>query len=65
MAMHHPPSKQLTFNDAVEVWLLHQAGWFQHRIAAKFDVNPARINEVLKERAHVGSHEAASRKGAA
>jgi predicted XRE-type DNA-binding protein len=65
MATPQPPSNHLTFNDAVEVWILHQAGWFQHRIAANFDVNPGRINDVLKERVHVGSREAAGRKGAA
>lgn len=58
-------TKPLSFDDAVEVWLLHRSGWFQHRIAAKFDVNQGRISEVLKERAHRGSREAASQKGAA
>ncbi|RUX95821.1 MULTISPECIES: hypothetical protein [unclassified Mesorhizobium] len=47
--------KSLTFNEAIEVWKLRAAGWFQHQIAAKFGVNPGRVNEVLKERKHAGS----------
>lgn len=57
---NNPPSYKLTFEDAVEVWRRHWAGEYQNRIAAFFDVNPARVNEVLKERAHIGSREAAS-----
>ena len=49
------PSYRLTYDDAVEVWLLHWKGIFQNRIAATFDTNPGRINEVLKERKFVGS----------
>lgn len=56
-------SKTLTFEDAVEVWRLRRQGWFQHRIAAQFDVNQGRVNDVLKERVHAGSREAASRDG--
>ena len=55
-------SYRLTFADAVEVWLRYWAGEFQHRIAAAFDVNPGRINEVLKERQHIGSKSAALKK---
>ena len=59
------PSYQLTFNDAVNIWLRYWNGEFQHRIAASFDVNPGRVNEILKESRHVGSREAAlSRKSA-
>jgi hypothetical protein len=50
---------QLTFDDAVDIWLKHWKGEFQHRIAATFDVNPGRVNEVLKGTKHVGSREAA------
>lgn len=53
------PSYTLTFEDAVQIWLRHWAGEFQNRIAARLDVNPGRVNEVLKERKHVGSREAA------
>jgi hypothetical protein len=52
-------SYQLTFDDAVEVWLLHWQGEYQHRIAASFDVNPGRVNEVLKGTRHPGSEERA------
>jgi hypothetical protein len=53
------PSYTLTFDDAVQIWLRFWDGEFQNRIAASFDVNPARVNEVLKERKFVGSREAA------
>jgi len=59
MAPSFIPSYTLTFDDAVKIWLRHWAGEFQNRIAADFDVNPARVNEVLKERRHLGSREAA------
>ena len=59
------PSYTLTFNDAVEIWLRSWSGEFQNRIAASFDVNPARVNEVLKERRHVGSREVALKRRAA
>lgn len=53
------PSYVLTFDDAVQIWLCHWNGEFQNRIAASFDVNPGRVNEVLKERKFIGSREAA------
>jgi hypothetical protein len=53
------PSRQLSFEDAVNIWLRHWNGEFQHRIAASYDVNPGRVNEVLKESRHSGSREAA------
>lgn len=53
------PAYQLTFDDAVDVWLRHWQGEYQHRIAACYDVNPARVNEVLKGRRHPGSEERA------
>lgn len=59
------PSYTLTFDDAVQIWFRHWAGEFQNRIAASFDVNPGRVNEVLKERKHVGSREAALSKRSA
>jgi hypothetical protein len=59
------PTYQLTSDDAVDIWLRHWSGEFQHRIAAVFDVNPGRVNEVLKGTKHAGSREAAmSRKSA-
>ena len=56
------PSYKLTFDDAVDIWLRSWAGEYQHRIAADYDVNPGRINEVLKEQTHKGSREAAAAK---
>jgi hypothetical protein len=53
------PSKRLTFDDAVLVWKRFLAGEFQHRIAADFDVNPGRVNEVVKGRKFPGSREIA------
>jgi len=61
----YPPSYKLTFNDAVEVWLRHWRGEFQNRIAASFDCNPGRVNEVLKEVIHKGSKQAALSKRSA
>jgi hypothetical protein len=59
------PTYALTFDDAVDIWIRHWNGEFQHRIAATFDVNPGRVNEVLKGTKHAGSREAAmSRKSA-
>lgn len=58
-ANNNAPSRTLTFNDAVLIWLRHWSGEFQNRIAASFDVNPGRVNEVLKRRRHVGSEEVA------
>jgi len=52
-------SPKLTFEDATEIWKLRAEGLFQHQIAAQFDVNPGRINEILKERKHPGSRHAA------
>ena len=49
------PSTKLTFSDAIEIWLLYWNGEFQNRIAAKFDVNPGRISEIVKERTFLGS----------
>ena len=49
------PSYRLNYDDAVQVWLLHWEGHFQNRIAAMFDTNSGRINDVIKERKFVGS----------
>ena len=51
----NPPSHVLTFEEAVDIWLRHWNGEFQNRIAASYDCNPGRVNEVLKEKRHVGS----------
>lgn len=58
-----PPQKpNLTFDEAVEVWRLRKLGLAQHRIAAQFGVNPGRVNDVLKEREHIGSRDKANGK---
>jgi len=59
-----PRSKpyRLTFDDAVDVWLRHWRGEYQHDIAAIYGVNPGRINDVLKERVHFGSKTIAAQK---
>jgi predicted XRE-type DNA-binding protein len=54
--------KKLSFDDAVDIWLRHWAGQFQHDIAAAFGVNQGRVNDVLKERMHVGSKQLAAAK---
>ena len=59
------PSYVLTFDDAVEIWLRSWNGEFQNRIAASYDVNPGRVNDVLKERKYVGSREVAFERRAA
>ncbi|MFN3835038.1 MAG: hypothetical protein ACK4NO_03950 [Glycocaulis sp.] len=61
----YPKKAYLTFSEAVEVWQRHWQGEFQHHIAAHFGVNPARVNEVLKEHKHAGSRDAALRGNAA
>ncbi|PKP82977.1 MAG: hypothetical protein CVT79_02705 [Alphaproteobacteria bacterium HGW-Alphaproteobacteria-18] len=49
------PSRVLTYEDAIEVWLMRWDGWLQSRIAAHFDVNQGRISEVLNGMRHFGS----------
>ena len=56
------PTYRLSYSDAVDVWVSHLRGEFQHLIAAKYGVNQGRINDVLKERMHPGSKQAALRK---
>ncbi|MGY4574960.1 hypothetical protein [Bradyrhizobium sp. USDA 3256] len=53
---------RLTFEDAVYVWLRHWRGEYQHHIAASYNVNPGRVNEVLKERIHFGSRAEATKR---
>lgn len=64
MNQNKRPSYRLTFDDAVEIWLRYWEGEFQNRVAAAFDVNPGRVNEVLKERMHAGSRVVALKKAA-
>jgi len=52
-----PP--QLTYADAITVWLMRWAGTYQHDIAAHFGVNQGRISEVLNGQLWPGSETAA------
>lgn len=54
-----PHTYQLTKEDAVQVWVRHWSGEYQHVIAASFGVNQGRVNEVLKGRRHPGSEDIA------
>jgi len=61
MATKKEPSYQLTCADAVEIWRRYWAGEYQNRIAAFFDVNQGRVNEVLKVKRYPGSEDVARR----
>ena len=54
-----------TFEEAVDVWLRHWSGQYQHDIAHDYGVNPGRVNEILKERKHIGSKQIAASKRSA
>lgn len=54
--------RSLTFEQAIEVWSRYWDGEYQHRIAASYDVNPGRVNEVVKRHKHIGSEEIAAAK---
>lgn len=51
--------RSLSFQDAIDVWLRHWSGEYQHHIAASFGVNPGRVSEVLKARKHTGAEDVA------
>ncbi|MDI1227394.1 MAG: hypothetical protein PSY14_06905 [bacterium] len=46
MADQRRPSRTLTEKEKAQVRILLDKGWFQHRIAAHFDVNQGRISEI-------------------
>lgn len=52
---------RLSKDDAVQVWLMHWSGMYQHDIAAHFAVNQGRISEVLNGHRHSGSEVIARR----
>lgn len=56
------PAHVLTFDEAVQVWLMRWDGWIQSRIAAHFDTNQGRISEVLSGERQPGSREEAKRR---
>ncbi|MBX9846667.1 MAG: hypothetical protein K2Z80_33150 [Xanthobacteraceae bacterium] len=53
---------RLTFDDAVEVWLHHWTGRHQRSHRRALRRHAGRIDEVLKEKKHIGSREAAEKK---
>ncbi len=57
-----PKPYRLTLEDAVNVWLRHWNGEYQHIIAASYNVSAGRVNDVLKERTHFGSKAAAAKR---
>jgi hypothetical protein len=59
---NHPRKTKFTFEEAVDVWLRHLAGQFQHEIAAAYVINVRAVNHVLKEVTHVGSKQEAERR---
>jgi hypothetical protein len=44
------PSKKLTEDDAITIWIAIGSGQFSNRVAADLDCNPARIYDVLHGR---------------
>lgn len=56
------PSPKLSPDDAVQVWLRHWQGEYQHVIAASFGVNQGRVCEVLKGLRHPGAEHIARQK---
>ncbi len=57
-----PPSRQLTFDDAVAIWPRLRKGEFQNRIATDHDVNPGQISKIKTETRFPGSREVTLRK---
>lgn len=64
VAVENPrrPSRKLSWDEAVESWILLIGDWFKNRIAARYDVNVWRLYEVWNEKVHVGSKTAAIEK---
>jgi hypothetical protein len=56
MSRYNRVSRELTFDEAVEVHKMIAAGVIQSRIAAHFDVNGGRISEVNTGKRHAGSY---------
>jgi hypothetical protein len=50
---------QFTFEQAVDVWMRHFSGQYQHQIAAAYVINVRAVNHVLKEKTHFGSKQVA------
>jgi hypothetical protein len=43
---------QFTFEQAIDVWMRHFSGQYQHQIAATYIINVRAVNHVLKEKTH-------------
>ncbi len=54
-----PHKSSLERAEAVICWQLDTLGYHQHEIAAVFKVNQRCVHEVLREKKHVGTKEAA------
>ena len=50
---------RITFDEAVQVWLMRWSGMYQHDIAAHLGHNQGRISEILTSKKHLGSESAA------
>ncbi len=50
---------KLSYQDAIQVWLMRWSGTYQHDIAAHFGVNQGRISEILNGHTWPGSEGAA------
>jgi hypothetical protein len=50
---------RFTREQAVDVWMRHFSGQYQHQIAAAYVINVRAVNHVLKEKTHVGSKQIA------
>ena len=50
---------KFTFEEAVDVWMRHFSGQYQHQIAAAYVINVRAVNHVLKEKTHFGSKQVA------
>jgi len=57
--MTMPRRQRLTFDDAIQVWLMHWSGMYQHDIAAHFGENQGRISETLNGYRHPDSEQVA------
>jgi hypothetical protein len=60
---NNPRKTKFTFEEAVDVWLRHWSGQFQHEIAAAaYVINSGRVSDVLNEVTYVGSRDEAVRR---
>lgn len=50
---------KFTFEQAIDVWVRHFKGQYQHEIAAAYVINVRAVNHVLKEKSHIGSRQVA------